>query len=123
MQLETLLQTLKPEELQFIAERDYSQGADEQLEALRRVVERGGRFEPNEQWHPYEVVELGAHALVPGHEREFAACTLLVISAVVAGFDLSTDLTEKFADRAEDYGKLPLELQEPVLAAYSAAGL
>ena len=55
------------------------------------------------------MIELGAHQLHQGHEREFAICTLLVVGAVKAGFDTSTDLSQKFHDRAADYDKLHID--------------
>ncbi|MBV6811531.1 hypothetical protein KWH19_17595 [Xanthomonas campestris pv. pennamericanum] len=119
--LAALLQSLTPDEVRFIAQRDYGQDAERHLQALASVVARGGRFEQGEEWHPYEVVELGAHSLVPGHAREFAICTLLVIAAVADGFDLSTTLADKFQERADDYAKLPPQFQHAILAAYAAA--
>lgn len=121
--LAALLQSLTPDEVRFIAQRDYGQDAERHSRALASVIARGGRFEPGKDWYPYEVVELGAHTLVPGHAREFAVCTLLVIAAVLDGFDLSTTLSDKFQDRADDYAKLPPELQKAILAAYVAARL
>ncbi|MBB3843676.1 hypothetical protein [Xanthomonas arboricola] len=120
--LRALLHSLTPDELRFIAERDYGQDVELHSLALASVIARGGRFEPGEDWYPYEVVELGAHTLVPGHAREFAMCTLLVIAAVAEGFDLSTALLDKFQERADDYAKLPTNLQQAILAAYVAAG-
>jgi len=67
------------------------------------------------------VIELGSHALKPGHEREFAICTLLVLANVAAGIDTSTDVQAKFADRAPDYDRLPAALREEILHAYQAA--
>ena len=123
MELTTILQSLKPEELCFIAERDYGVDADLHFEALRSVVNSGGRLQEGQCWYPYEVIELTAHKLVPGHEREFVACTLLVLAAVASGYDTSTQLEWKFDERAEDYGKLESEFRESVLVAYAAAGL
>ncbi len=121
--LRALLQSLTPDELCFIAQRDYGEDAERHLQALASVRARGGRFEQGEEWYPYEVVELGAHSLVPGHAREFAMCTLLVIAAVADGFDLSTALADTFQDRADDYAKLPPQLHQAILTAYAAAGL
>ncbi|ASN03405.1 hypothetical protein Xkhy_03820 [Xanthomonas axonopodis pv. khayae] len=118
--LAVLLQSLTPDEVHFIAQRDDGQDAERHSQALASVVARGGRFEQGEEWYPYEVVELGAHTLVRGHAREFAICTLLVIAAVADGFDLSTTLADKFQDRADDYAKLPPDLQQAILAAYAA---
>ncbi|MCD0278322.1 hypothetical protein JWH04_05065 [Xanthomonas melonis] len=119
--LASLLQSLTPGEVRFIAQRDYGHDAERHSQALASVIARGGRFEQGEEWYPYEVVELGAHTLVPGHAREFAICTLLVIAAVADGFDLSTALADKFQDRADDYAKLQPQLQQAILAAYAAA--
>ncbi|ASK94206.1 hypothetical protein KWH04_20025 [Xanthomonas campestris pv. trichodesmae] len=118
--LAVLLQSLTPDEVRFIAQRDDGQDAERHSQALASVVARGGRFEQGEEWYPYEVVELGAHTLVPRHAREFAICTLLVIAAVADGFDLATSLADKFQDRADDYAKLPPDLQQAILAAYAA---
>ncbi|WP_372375423.1 hypothetical protein [Xanthomonas axonopodis] len=118
--LAVLLQSLTPDEVRFIAQRDDGQDAERHSQALASVVARGGRFEQGEEWYPYEVVELGAHILVRGHAREFAICTLLVIAAVADGFDLSTTLADKFQDRADDYAKLPPDLQQAILEAYAA---
>src|ERR1700741_4297330 len=96
-------------ELTFIASLDYGVRADEHFAALKRVIyEQGGLPRADQYWFPYEVIELGAHHLEPSHEREFAICTFLVIAAVNAGVDCSTDLSQKFHDRAADYDRLPL---------------
>lgn len=118
-----LLVALTPEEMRYIAGRDHGVHADRHLEALRAEIERGGRFVEGEQWYPYEVVELCAHAFEPGHAREFAVCTVLVIAAVVTGFDGATELASKYAHHAADYDALAPDLQATVLAAYAAAGL
>jgi hypothetical protein len=122
MDLVEFLKSLEPEELRFIASRDYGEDVDTCLASLRSVAGAEGRFQEDQYWHPYEVVELGALGLVPGHQREFVACTLLVIAAVASGFDAYIDLAAKFADRAEDYDKLDPALRESVLAAYASAG-
>lgn len=110
------------EELSFIAARDYGQDAPRHLAALKTVVlQRQGQFREGQRWYPYEVIELGSNSLVAGHEREFAICTLLVIEAVLTGFDSATDLGEKFANRAQDYEALPAQLREEILSAYVAA--
>ena len=109
-------------ELDFIARRDYGVESEKHLGALRRVIfEQSGIPLSGQEWFPYEVIELGAHHLQAGHEREFAICTLLVIGAVEAGFDTSTDLSQKFHDRAADYDALPVSLRDEILAAYTRA--
>ena len=123
MELVEFLQSLKAEELRFIADQDYGQDSDRHFEALQEVVACGGQFPAGEHWYPYEVVELTANALSPGHEREFAVCTLLVIAAVVSGHDKSIGLDAKFRDLAESYGNLEPTYRESILSAYAAAGL
>ncbi len=107
------------EELAFIGALDHGQDAEQHLAALRSVLsERGGIVGDGQHWYPYEVIELGAHWLQPGHEREFALCTLLVIENVAAGTDTSTDLVAKLAERAADYDRLPAPLRDLILSAY-----
>lgn len=123
MELAELLKSLTPDELLYIAERDYRVDADLHLGALRSWIQQGGKLEEFHYWHPYEVIELTAHYLEPGHEREFAACTLIVLDAVASGCDKCTFLEWKFEDRASDYDKLEQPLRDAVLATYLAAGL
>ncbi len=107
------------EELAFIGGLDHGQDAEKHLAALRRVLsEKGGIVGDGQHWYPYEVIELGAHWLQSGHEREFALCTLLVIENVAAGTDTSTDLAAKLAERAADYDRLPAPLRDLILSAY-----
>ena len=123
MDLNAFLKSLTDDELKFIANRDYGVDSDLHLDALRKVVaEQDGSLTEEQFWYPYEVIELGAHALVPGHEREFAACTLLVLRAVASGYDRSMQLDWKLSDHAQDYDSLPPILREAVLNAYIRAG-
>ena len=116
-----LISTITDSELRFIAKLDYGQGADEHLVALRRVIfEQRGIPSDGQSWYPYEVVELGSYSIEPGHEREFALCTLLVIEAARGGFD-TVDLAEKLARMALDYDALPPELRDVILQAYERA--
>lgn len=113
------LKSLDDDELKFIAGRDYGVDSDIHLEALRKLIKhQAGSLSEEQFWYPYEVIELGAHTLVPGHEREFAACTLLVLRAVASGYDTSTRVDWKLIDRAHDYDLLPPDLREAVLDAY-----
>ena len=66
-------------------------------------------------------MELGSHALEPGHEREFVICTLLVIEAAIGGFDRNVNLAEKLARMARDYDALPPQLRDVILQAYKQA--
>jgi len=117
-----VVRTMTEGELAFIAGLDYGQDAQRHLESLRAVCfKRGGIVTSEQQWFPYEVIELGSNALTHGHEREFAICTLLVLANVAAGVDTSTDVQAKFAARADDYDRLPGELREEILNAYKRA--
>lgn len=121
MDTKDLFGSLTEAELKFIAEGDYGVDTDLHLDELVKLLhEQGGVLSEGQYWHPYEVVELGAHSLKPGHEREFAACTLLVINAVATGYDTSTRLDRKFDERASDYDRLPPPLRDLVLSAYMA---
>ena len=119
-----LLESLTAAELEFIAGRNGGLEAHLHLEALKRLVNaQGGVLEEGQTWYPYEVIELCAHHLVRGHEREFTACTLLVLEAVASGFDKSTTLEWKLEDRAQDYDALPARYREAILDAYLRAGI
>lgn len=121
--LDGFLKTLTKAELEFIAARDYGIDADVHLTELNKLVStQNGSLTEGQHWHPYEVIELGAHTLVRGHEREFTACTLLVLRAVASGFDTSTSLEVKLEDRAADYRALPAPLGNVILRAYELAG-
>ena len=122
--LDRLIATMTDDELRYIAARDYGCDVDGHLAALRRVLfDQHGDFAEGDTWCPYEVVELCAHSLEPGHEREFALCTLLVIRAVAKGFDRATSLEAKFDEHASDYQSLPPELRDAILAGFMAVEL
>ncbi|TBR40599.1 MULTISPECIES: hypothetical protein [Dyella] len=117
-----LVQTITENELGFIAGLDYGQDRDRHEAALRLVInQQGGQLKKAQQWFPYEVIELGAHHLQVGHEREFAICTLLVIRSVRSGFDKATDLAEKRAARDDDYRLLPANLRDAIDVEFSDA--
>ena len=110
-----LVKSASESELAFIAALDYGQDAERHLAALRAVCfEQGGVIRPDQYWFPYEVIELGAHSLREGHEREFAICTMLVLANVAARVDTSTDL-----QRAK---KPQFECQQHPSLAVSSAG-
>ena len=92
------------------------------LEALKGVIfENQCRFleDLDQMWYPYEVVELGAYALESGHEREFVMCTLLVLYAVIAGYDTSKDVVCLFEDKCSVYDSLPTKYSNMITCAYS----
>jgi len=104
--------------LRFIASRDYGEDSARHLEALRAVVfDQDGRFQDGQNWFPLEVVELGAYSLVPGHEREFFFCTMLVLFAIQNG-ESSVDPETLFANASEHYDHLEPDLREEVLRAF-----
>jgi hypothetical protein len=117
-----LVTSVTESELAYIASLNYGLEAQQHLAALRKVVfEQDGQFQEGQRWLPYEVVELGAHALATGHEREFAICTLLVVAAVRSGFDSATSLSTKFGEQAESYDALPPVLRKEILNVYESA--
>jgi hypothetical protein len=119
--ISSVLTSVSEDELAFIASLDYAQNKEQHRRALRELIfGQGGELKEGQQWFPYEVVELGSNALTPGHEREFAICTLLVIAAVRSGVDKSTDIQGKFQAHAESYDRLPEALRKEVLGAYES---
>ena len=46
---------------------------------------------------------------------------MLVLQAALSGYDGSVELSDKFADRASEYDRLPIQLREEVLRAYQLA--
>lgn len=117
-----LLTSVTESELAYIASLNYGLQAQQHQAALRKVIfEQDGQFQEGQHWFPYEVVELGSHALAAGHEREFTICTLLVVLAVKTGFDSATSLPTKFGEQAESYDALPPVLRGEILNAYEAA--
>ena len=122
MELAEFLQSLSDDELRFIANLDYGVDSDLHLDGLRKLIsEQDCVLAEGQDWYPYEVIELGAHKLTPGHEREFAACTLIVLQAVTSGYDDSTNLEWKFDEQAQSYDLLSPELRDAVLHAYTRA--
>ena len=121
--LSPLIRSISESELSYIAALDYGQESQRHLDSLRAMIfGQDGSLHQGQFCYPYEVIELGTHVLSSGHEREFTICTLLVIQAVVEGVDSSTDLSAKFADRAQDYDTLPTTLRDEILRAYQVAG-
>jgi len=117
--LDELLKSLTHAELTFIAGSDYGTDVERHRDALKQLIDvQHGVLTAGQHWYPYEVIELCAQALTPGHEREFTACTLLVLRAVASGFDTYTAVDEKLADRAQDYDALPAHFRDAILEAY-----
>lgn len=117
-----LLKSLTHDERKFIAERDYGVDADVHLHELNKLIDvQSGALQEGQYWYPYEVIELTTNSLVPGHEREFVACTLLILHAVASGYDTAANLDWKFNDHAVDYDLLPPDMRDMVLSAFMRA--
>ena len=120
--LSSIIKSVSEHELSYIANLDYGQDFHQHLENLRAVIfDQDGALREGQTWYPYEVIELGANALKVGHEREFTICTLLVIQAIIDGFDSSTNLMAKLSDQAQNYDLLPSLLKDEILRAYQIA--
>lgn len=115
----SLADSLTEAQLRFIATRDYGIDEEKHLTALRELLgPQRCRLGSEQFWYPYEVVELCAHDLTPGHECEFTLCTLLVLDAVHAGVDTASDPRMKFENCAASYDALPSSMRDAILAAY-----
>lgn len=113
-------------ELTFIASLDYGVDAHLHLPALQRLIrDVEGDFSRIDEHciYPREVIELGASWLQPGHEREFAICTLLWIHAIVSGADPCMELQDLLDLRAGDYARLPTHLRDEIGLAFRSAGI
>lgn len=122
--LSALLKTITESELEHIAALDYGQNTETHSAALRAVIfDQGGELRDGQQWYPYEVIELGSHVLEKGHEREFFFCAMLVLQSALNGYDTSIDPSEKLADRAREYDRLPVELRDEILRGYQLVGV
>jgi hypothetical protein len=116
MTLSQLLQSLSAAERDFIAGLDY--GADRTLHraALDTVIANGGEvdFDTEGVWYPYEVIELGKNWLQEGHEREYAACMVIVLWNIETGRDPFNDLEGILAQQYDSIQALPNDLREIV---------
>lgn len=73
-------------------------------------------------WHPYECVELNRFSCNPGHEREFAICTIIIAIFMHADADTGDkNPHDMLQDYAGEYDKLPDNLRELVLTALTIA--
>jgi len=87
------LATLPEEERDYIASLDYDEDTGEHRQQLDIVIAAGGIAHLDSQfWYPYEVIDLGKHFLVEGHESAFVACNGIVLLNISRGNDLSNDL-------------------------------
>jgi hypothetical protein len=117
MTIPSLLPSLTEAELDFIANLDYGSDRERHLAALRKVIARGGNVRMEEEiWHPYEVIELGKNDLKPGHEREFAACLIIVFLNILSGTDKMNDVFAILDAQKENTASLPASLREPAIS-------
>lgn len=116
-----LVLSATPAELTFIAGLDYGQDTERHYVELRNLIfERNGAFADGEHWFPLEVIELGANSVTPGHEREFAICCLLLLSAIDSGHCFSQDRESKYSSIEPLLAKLPDELAILLVEVYAA---
>jgi|GEM_PF-3036323 len=74
------IKSISEKEIKFISKLDCKQDVERHKEALNKVIfEQAGAIGEYQVWFPYEVIELGANALVQGHEKEFTICTMLIL--------------------------------------------
>jgi len=107
------IQTITDSELDFISGLDYKQETEKHKAALKEVIfNQSCTVIEGQEWFPFEVIELGAHWLQKGHEKEFTICTLLVL------LNGCEDIDHKFECRAADYDLLPMKYRDSILNMY-----
>jgi hypothetical protein len=115
MILSQLLRSLSDAERDFIASLDYGVDRSMHRAALDAVIEHHGEVDFDKQsWYPYEVIELGKHWLQEGHEREYAACMVIVLWNIETGRDPFNDLEGILAQQYDSIQALPNDLREIV---------
>jgi hypothetical protein len=113
MNLSQLLQSLSDSERDFIAGLDYGADREAHRAALNTVIEQAGNVDSvaQDNWYPYEVIELGKNWLQEGHEREYAACMGIVLRNIETGWDRSNDLDYILTQHYDSIQRLPAELR------------
>ena len=87
------LADLPESERNFLATLDNGEDVEEHREQLDLLIAAGGVAHLDSQfWYPYEVIDLGKHFLVEGHELAFIACNGIVLLNIANGQDTSNDL-------------------------------
>ena len=81
MNLSELLHSLTDEEINYISNLDYGMEADLHKKELLKVISKNGIVDcqNTQNWHPYEVIELGSHVLQKGHEKEYTCCNAIIL--------------------------------------------
>jgi hypothetical protein len=124
LMLRRLARSLSGHELRWIAERDYGLDVERHLDALRNLIGLQDLVLADDQsWYPLETIQLCANHLEPGHEREFAFCTLFLLQRVREGIDHYTDPVTLFENGASHYDALPEKLRDAILDAFLSAGV
>jgi hypothetical protein len=117
MTTDDLLASLTEEEIRFISSRDYGADSDRHYAALNNVLARGGRIRAkDEYWFPYEAIELGKNALEPGHDREFAACIVIVLENILSGDDTWNDADYILETQKDAIDSLPSDLRNLIFS-------
>ena len=113
MNFKELIQSLTEDERNFISSLDYGDSASVHRNELDKVIENDGIVNFKEQgvWYPYEVIELGMNCLQKGHEKEFAACMVIVLINMLGGDDISNDIEIILDYSGNDIEKLPKNLK------------
>jgi hypothetical protein len=110
------IKSLTEDEIWFIAGLDYKADLEKHYSALKKVLVRNGNIEmATENWFPYEVIELGANDLIPGHQREFTACLLIVMMNIKFGTDKTKDLDQYISDRLDFINSLGADLKNLII--------
>jgi hypothetical protein len=103
-------------EILYIASADYGMDVEKHKSALQTLIfEQDGIITQDQNWYPYEVIELRRWRCELSHEREFAICNLIIALSIINGAD-SCNSTEDMLDSiANEYDKLPNDLRDLVV--------
>ena len=109
-----IARSMRPDELQAVAQADYGNDAQRHLDALRACISRrDGIFLPDEGCDPSEVVELVAHGPgQPGHP----GCTAILLLNVLQTGDLQDWFGFRWPAQAPAYCALKPSQRDPILA-------
>jgi hypothetical protein len=87
------LTSLSDGDRDYIASLENENDVGKHREQLDAVIANGGLVDLDTQyWHPYEVIDLGKHILVKGHEGAFVACNGIVLLNIFTGKDKSNEV-------------------------------
>lgn len=112
MTLQELLESLTDDERNFISGLDHGDDLAEHRAQLDLVIENQGAIDAEEQlWYPYSVIEIGKNMLQAGHEREYAACTGIILHNVILGNDKMNNVQQIVAMNAPQISTLPEDLK------------